>query len=88
MARTIRKDDPRWIPYRGPRPADARPEIVIADVLPEDPRLWVPLSDKGWTRPLSSLRSDSVPISSTALSHDRTAEQNGMENLWLTRQML
>ncbi len=53
MSRTLRKDDPRWVPYRGPRPADARGEIVIADVLPEDPRLWVPLGGKVWTRPLS-----------------------------------
>ena len=48
-----RNDDPRWIPYRGPRPTDARPEIVVADVLPEDSRLWVPIGDKVWSRPLS-----------------------------------
>ena len=51
--RHARNDDPRWIPYRGPRPTDARPEIVVADVLPEDSRLWVPIGDKVWTRPLS-----------------------------------
>jgi 2,4'-dihydroxyacetophenone dioxygenase len=48
-----RNDDPRWIPYRGLRPADARQEIVLADVLPEDSRLWVPIGDQVWTRPLS-----------------------------------
>jgi 2,4'-dihydroxyacetophenone dioxygenase len=53
MQRSIRNDDPRWIPYRGPRPADARPEVVVSDVLTTDSRLWVPLSDKVWTRPLS-----------------------------------
>jgi hypothetical protein len=53
MSRKLRIDDPRWVPYRGPRAPDARAEIVIADVLPEDPRMWVPLGDQVWTRPLS-----------------------------------
>ncbi|HEX4240294.1 MAG TPA: 2,4'-dihydroxyacetophenone dioxygenase family protein [Steroidobacteraceae bacterium] len=51
--RRARNDDPRWIAYRGPRPADARREIVLADVLPEDSRLWVPIGDRVWSRPLS-----------------------------------
>ncbi len=51
--RFIKKDDPDWIPYRGPKPVNSRGEIVIGDVLPKDERLWVPLADKVWTRPLS-----------------------------------
>lgn len=53
MSRYTRKDDPCWIPYRGARAADARKEVVIGNVLPEDPRLWVPIGEKIWTRPLS-----------------------------------
>ena len=51
--RYTRKDDPSWQPYRGPRPTHARGEIVISDVIPQDERLWVPLADKVWSRPLS-----------------------------------
>lgn len=50
--RYSRNDDPRWIPYRGPRPPEALAEIVVPDVLTEDSRLWVPLGEKVWTRPL------------------------------------
>lgn len=46
-------DDPRAIPYRGARPLDARGEVVIQDVIPEDARLWVPIGEKTWSRPLS-----------------------------------
>jgi 2,4'-dihydroxyacetophenone dioxygenase len=53
QTRRPRQDRPDWIPYRGPRPSDARGEIVIADVMPTDERVWVPLADKVWTRPLS-----------------------------------
>src|SRR6478609_3531373 len=51
--RYVKKDDPDWIPYRGPKPVDSRGEIVVGDVIPQDERLWVPLADKVWTRPLS-----------------------------------
>jgi quercetin dioxygenase-like cupin family protein len=30
-----------------------RPDLVVPDVLPEDERLWAPLDDGVWTRPLS-----------------------------------
>jgi 2,4'-dihydroxyacetophenone dioxygenase len=49
----MRNNDPSWIPYRGPRPTHARGEIVVGDVIPADERLWVPLGDKVWSRPLS-----------------------------------
>lgn len=29
-----------------------RPDLVVADLLPEDDRLWVPLDEDVWTRPL------------------------------------
>jgi 2,4'-dihydroxyacetophenone dioxygenase len=45
-------DDERRIPYRHPRPEHSPPEIVIADTIPEDERLWVPQAENVWFRPL------------------------------------
>lgn len=45
-------NDPNWIPYRHPQPPESPPEIVIKDVIPEDDRVWVPVGDKAWFRPL------------------------------------
>jgi len=39
-------------PYLGSQPHDMRPDLVIPDVMPEDDRLWVPLNDGVWSRPL------------------------------------
>jgi 2,4'-dihydroxyacetophenone dioxygenase len=39
-------------PYRGAQPADMRDDLVIADLLPEDERLWVALDEGVWSRPL------------------------------------
>lgn len=52
-SRYLKQDDPAWIPYRGPHPADAAGEVVVGDVLTSDERLWVPLADRVWSRPLS-----------------------------------
>lgn len=49
----MRKNRAEWVAYRGPRPNHALGEVVIGDVLPKDDRLWVPLGEKVWTRPLS-----------------------------------
>lgn len=38
--------------YRGPKNTMAYPEIVIPDVFPEDEKVWVPLDDRIWSRPL------------------------------------
>jgi quercetin dioxygenase-like cupin family protein len=40
------------IPYRGAQPGDMRPDMVVTDVWPEDERLWIPLSDGVFSRPL------------------------------------
>jgi 2,4'-dihydroxyacetophenone dioxygenase len=44
--------DTRPIPFAGTQPADMRPDLVIGDVIPQDERLWVPLGDGSWSRPL------------------------------------
>jgi hypothetical protein len=43
---------PDLIPYRHPMPNDAQEEIVIANVLPSDERVWVPIGSSVWFRPL------------------------------------
>jgi quercetin dioxygenase-like cupin family protein len=47
-----RRRDTRALPYTGSQPADMRPDLVIADLWPADDRLWVPLDDGVWSRPL------------------------------------
>jgi 2,4'-dihydroxyacetophenone dioxygenase len=42
----------KWIPYRGAQPADSPPELVIPDAVPTDERIWVPLEENVWFRPL------------------------------------
>jgi 2,4'-dihydroxyacetophenone dioxygenase len=39
-------------PYLGQQPEDMRPDLVVPDVMPADERLWVPLNDGVWSRPL------------------------------------
>ena len=39
-------------PFLGSQPRDMRPDLVIPDVWPRDDKLWVPLSDGVWSRPL------------------------------------
>jgi quercetin dioxygenase-like cupin family protein len=48
----VEGDDERRVPYRHPQPQDSPPEIVIADALPKDERLWVPQAENVWFRPL------------------------------------
>jgi 2,4'-dihydroxyacetophenone dioxygenase len=44
--------DERWTPYRKPQPADSPPELVIPDAIPLDDRVWVPVDENVWFRPL------------------------------------
>ena len=53
----MRKDpDPR-MPYQHPMPKEALPDIVIADAIPDDERIWVPQGENVWFRPLCLNRS-------------------------------
>lgn len=44
--------DPARVPYRHPQPREAFPDLVVADALPTDERLWVPQGENVWFRPL------------------------------------
>jgi 2,4'-dihydroxyacetophenone dioxygenase len=44
--------DPSRVAFRGSQPRDMRPDLVVGDVLPGDDRVWVPLGDGVWSRPL------------------------------------
>jgi 2,4'-dihydroxyacetophenone dioxygenase len=39
-------------PYLGRQPEDMRPDLVVPDVWPDDDRLWVPIEEGVWSRPL------------------------------------
>jgi len=42
----------KWVPYRHPQPKESPPELVIPDAIPKDERLWVPVDENVWFRPL------------------------------------
>ena len=42
----------KWIPYRHPQPQESPPEVVIPNAVPTDERIWVPLEEAVWFRPL------------------------------------
>jgi 2,4'-dihydroxyacetophenone dioxygenase len=45
--------DPSRIPYQKPQPREMRPDMVIHDAMSaSDPRVWVPLADHVFVRPL------------------------------------
>lgn len=44
--------DPRLVPYSRPQPWGMTPDIVINDVLTTDEKLWAPVGDGIWSRPL------------------------------------
>ena len=48
----VRHRDPRAVAYAMPQPESMRPDLVVPDILPADSRLWVPLDDGVWSRPL------------------------------------
>jgi quercetin dioxygenase-like cupin family protein len=51
LANTI--TDPARIPYQKPQPRDMRPDMVIHEAMsPSDPRVWVPLAEHLFVRPL------------------------------------
>ncbi len=42
----------KWVPYRHPMPKESPPELIVPDVVPKDERIWVPVDDNVWFRPL------------------------------------
>ena len=42
----------KWVPYHHPQPKESPPELVIPDAIPKDERLWVPVDENVWFRPL------------------------------------
>ena len=56
----------KWVPYRHSQPRESPPELVIPDAVPRDERIWVPVEDNVWFRPLllsGSLLTQSKPKS-------------------------
>ena len=45
------------MPYQHAMPKEALPDIVVAKVVPDDERVWVPQADRVWFRPLCLNRS-------------------------------
>src|SRR5579864_4783825 len=48
----ISADTLRRMPYQHPQPAGIVPDLVIANAIPLDDRIWVPQSENVWFRPL------------------------------------
>jgi 2,4'-dihydroxyacetophenone dioxygenase len=42
----------KMLPYPHPQPEHSPPELVIAEAIPSDERVWVPIEDDVWFRPL------------------------------------
>ena len=51
-ASNMATDSDKWQPYRHPMPKESPPELVIPDAIPADERIWVPVDDNVWFRPL------------------------------------
>jgi hypothetical protein len=48
----VTRRDQNAIPYQGRQAADMRADLVVPNLWPLDDRLWVPLDDGVWSRPL------------------------------------
>lgn len=44
--------DGKLVPYRKAQPPESPPELVIPDAIPADERVWVPVEENVWFRPL------------------------------------
>jgi hypothetical protein len=42
----------KWVPYKHPQPKESPPELVIPNAIPTDERIWVPVEENVWFRPL------------------------------------
>ena len=47
----------RRMPYQHSQPAEMIPDLVVADAVPADDRIWVPQNEQVWFRPLCLNRS-------------------------------
>ncbi len=46
-------DTEKWQPYKHPQPkSSCLPELVIPNAVPIDERIWVPVEENVWFRPL------------------------------------
>ena len=45
-------DSSSRVAYRRPQPAEMAPDLLVAPVVPEDHRIWVPQAPNVWFRPL------------------------------------
>ena len=52
MTASANSSDQRRQPYRGAQPPESPPELVIPNAIPLDERIWVPVDDNVWFRPL------------------------------------
>jgi len=52
MTQPVPPESSKWLPYRHPMPKESPPELVVPDVVPSDERIWVPVDDNVWFRPL------------------------------------
>jgi quercetin dioxygenase-like cupin family protein len=48
----VRTRDTNATPFQGEQPVDMRDDLVIHDAWTQDERLWVPLDEGAWSRPL------------------------------------
>jgi quercetin dioxygenase-like cupin family protein len=48
----VRRRDTAAVPFAGSQPGDMRADLVLPDAWPDDERLWVPLDEGTWSRPL------------------------------------
>ncbi|HEY8567352.1 MAG TPA: 2,4'-dihydroxyacetophenone dioxygenase family protein [Beijerinckiaceae bacterium] len=42
----------KWVPYKHPQPKESPPELIVPNAIPLDERVWVPLEENVWFRPL------------------------------------
>ncbi|MFN8231913.1 MAG: 2,4'-dihydroxyacetophenone dioxygenase family protein [Actinomycetota bacterium] len=52
MSIDVRRRDSDASPFLGEQPRHMRDDLVVPDIWPEDERLWVPLDEGVWSRPL------------------------------------
>ena len=49
---TVMPADDKWVPYKNAQPKESPPELVVPDAIPADERIWVPVDENVWFRPL------------------------------------